>query len=747
VSRSINASDLRRAAIVTAGVAAALASTALAWPYLAPVPYLLLVAAVVAASRWGSRSSGLFALGLATVGAAFVVPQTTPPVGLIVFVAVGAFLNHLTSGRQGVEAALRASEAELRASWEHSAMGTAVLDRNGLVERLNPAFESTLGYAGSAWTGVAFNYFVHPDDEGAERARFSALMNGVEVSYQHEQRYRRSDGTIIWGRATVSALRDGARTTGALMMIEDVTARRLAEEGLRASEERLRRLFEGLPVGLFQSTPTGKMLAVNPALAQMLGYPSVETLQALNVRDLFADASAYASLRTALEVSHEVSNHHAVLRRHGGDHLTVRISARTARHPSGVTWYDEVSVLDVTERLALEAELLQTQKRETLGRLVGGLAHDFNNLLTAIGGWTEIALRQLGPDAPREDLEEVLKAGRRASALTRQLLVFSRREHVDPEAIDLNEVVRSVSRQLQEQCGDQVKVLPDLAPDLLPIAADPNHIEQILIQLAANGRDAMPRGGRLMIETANVTLDTRYGFAKPARPEPGKYVLLAVTDAGLGMDDHVKAHLFEPFFSTKPGGQGAGLGLATVYSIAKRLNGYVWVYSELDRGTTVKVYFPTVVAPEAPHAAEESTGLADAGAAVPAGAGRVLIVEDDEGVRGVARTVLRGRGYDVIEARSAEEGRRQAAAHAIDLLLTDVVLPGIDGPALAAELRAIQPGLKVLFTSGYTHRVMVSRGVLPPGAEFLEKPFTGSLLVQKVQAALGGAPAGDPSPR
>jgi len=418
-----------------------------------------------------------------------------------------------------------------------------------------------------------------------------------------------------------------------------------------------------------------------------------------------------------------------------GEVRTLRGTARVDRDEQGRAVRLLGTAQDITEHRGFEAQLLQAQKRETLGQLVSGVAHDFNNLLTVITGHTDLVLDQVDDTDPnRESLIEVRNAARRAAALTRQLLIFGQRQALEPDIINLNAVIEAMDPMLRRVLGEQIVVTAALAADLAGIKADVSHIEQILMNLAVNARDAMPGGGQLTLETKNIVLDAEYGSAKPAAQPAGRYVRLAVTDTGCGMDDRVKTQIFRPFFTTKQPGQGTGLGLATAYNIVKRSNGYIWVYSELGRGTTFKLYFPAEGAP-GPVAAPSSEGV---GRELPPGVETVLLVEDDESVRAVARSALLTQGYRVLEARSGDEAGRLVAEEArrIDLVVTDVVMPGMDGPQLVSQLRVIRPALKALFISGYAERAVVQHGLVPTGSPFLEKPFTPEQLLREIRTLL-----------
>src|SRR5437660_777915 len=383
------------------------------------------------------------------------------------------------------------------------------------------------------------------------------------------------------------------------------------------------------------------------------------------------------------------------------------------------------------------------RKRAEVGQLAGGIAHDFNNLLTAILGCTQLLLHATPPeDARREDVEEIKNAGLRAAELTRQLLAFSRRQVLAPKLLDMNSVVANMDKMLRRLIGEDVALVTELAADLGPVNADPGQLEQVLLNLAVNARDAMPQGGRLTIATANVLLTEEYAERHHRLP-PGAYVLLAVADTGIGMDEATQKHLFEPFFTTKEVGKGTGLGLATVYGIVKQSGGYIWVYSESGHGTTVKVYLPRV-----PGAAEPLPA-AEAAPELRRGTETVLLVEDAAPVRTLARKSLENCGYRVLDAADGRAALELSARHAegIDILVTDVVMPGMSGRELAERLAPLRPGMRVLYTSGYTDDAMVHQGVLRSGVAFLQKPLVPESLDRNVREVLDGEKgAGSPHP-
>jgi two-component system cell cycle sensor histidine kinase/response regulator CckA len=393
-------------------------------------------------------------------------------------------------------------------------------------------------------------------------------------------------------------------------------------------------------------------------------------------------------------------------------------------------------IRDITERKSLEDQFRQSQKMEGIGRLAGGIAHDFNNLLTAILGYAELMKAQLPDDEDlRSSLHEIHTAGERAAALTRQLLAFSRKQLLQPRILDLNAVVSEVERLLRRLIGEDVELTTRLDHNLGSVKADPGQLEQVIMNLAVNARDAMPDGGTLMIETVNAVLDSSFVRANPGA-RSGEYAVLIITDTGTGMNEEVRSHIFEPFFTTKEQGKGTGLGLATAYGIVKQSDGYITVDSEPGRGTTFRMYFPRAAG------AASASGLGERSALSPRGTETILMVEDEPGVRRLSRTILEAQGYTVLEAASGDEALIVARSHVeeIHLVATDVVMPGMSGPALWDRLHAVHPQARVLFISGYTDDAIASHGVLESGIAFLQKPFTPFALAQKVREVLDAAP-------
>jgi PAS domain S-box-containing protein len=499
-----------------------------------------------------------------------------------------------------------------------------------------------------------------------------------------------------------------------------------AKQLLQDKERKFQLLFEGHPQPMWVIDPTGeKILEANSAAEVLYGH----------TREQFRGMSL-----EAVRVSEVSGPSSGGPRRHRTSTGRI-IDVEMAHHPIDFDGHaaDLVVLMDVTGRRQLEDRLRQAQKMEAVGMLAGGVAHDFNNLLTIISGYSQLILNALAPGDPnRYSAEQILKAGERAATLTQQLLSFSRPQVLQPRVLDLNKLVTSLSTLLRRLIGEDVDLQLVLRADLGRVSADASQIEQVLMNLVVNARDAMPKGGTLTIETANVELDESYS-GRHLATKPGPYVQIAVSDNGGGMDEATQARLFEPFFTTKAVGRGTGLGLSTVFGIVKQSGGNLDVYSVPDRGTSVKVYLPRIDQPAVVEA--ESTRKAAA-----SGSETVLLVEDDEMVRSLVREALVRTGYKVMDTSDPLEARRLSGSYRgmIHLLITDVVMPKVSGRELAEELRARRGGMKVLYMSGYTDNAIVNTGILQKEVAFLQKPFTPAALTQKVREVLesGGRTAG-----
>jgi two-component system, cell cycle sensor histidine kinase and response regulator CckA len=512
----------------------------------------------------------------------------------------------------------------------------------------------------------------------------------------------------------------------------DITERKRAEGALRESEERYRDLVENAHDIIFSHDLEGKYTSVNRAGQLSTGYTHEECL-ALNIADTIApEHVGKAREMMAKKLAGEVGTAYEVeLLAKDGKRIAVEVNTKLILQ-EGVPVGVQGIARDVTERKHLEDQLRQSQKMEAIGQLAGGVAHDFNNLLTAINGYSSLALQRMnGNDPIRGYLEEIKKAGDRAANLTRQLLAFGRKQILQPLALNLNDIVTDMNKLLRRLIGEDIVLTAKLDPALKKIKADPGQIEQILVNLVVNARDAMPQGGNLTIETANVELEREY-VGKHVGVQPGSYVILSVSDTGTGMNDETQARIFEPFFTTKEKGKGTGLGLSTVYGIVKQSGGNIWVYSEPGQGTTFRVYLPQLLA-----AAKPIEKVATE-AAAPGGSETILLVEDENIVRGLARKILEQSGYSVLDARGGEEAIRlcQERSEPIHLLLTDVVMPETSGREIAERLTTLRPTTRVLFMSGYTDEAIVHHGVLDSNVEFIQKPFTPMALAKKVREVL-----------
>lgn len=618
---------------------------------------------------------------------------------------------------------------------ENAADMLAVVDMEGRRLYNSLAYQKVLGYSPEELKHSPAFEEVHPEDrERVRAAAAEAQRTGTGATLEY--RIRHKDGSWRVLESTSSVICNSKGEPEKLVIVNrDVTERKLASEALRTSEASFRSAIENAPYGIYRANASGQLLLVNPALQKMLGYESQsELLQTNLAAGIYRDARQHQALNEMFASQDGFTDREAEWKRKDGSHITARCTGRLVNGTKGEDSYYEVFVEDVTEKRVLERQLQMAQKMEAVGRLSGGIAHDFNNLLGVIIGYSQVLKRTLAPEsAAFEHAEEIEKAGQRAASLTRQLLAFSRKQVLAPAILDLNALITDMEKMLPRLIGEDIRLTLKLDSSIGRVKADQSQIEQVVMNLAVNARDAMPHGGQLVIETANVTFDENY-TRHHAGSRAGRYVMLSVEDTGSGMDAETLAHIFEPFFTTKERGKGTGLGLATVYGVVKQSEGYVWVDSEPGKGSSFKVHLPLV---------ENSQPVQAVRPAVPSaetvrGSETVLLAEDADALRKLAQTLLERNGYRVLAAANGFEALailRQRGKR-IDLLLTDVIMPGLNGRELATRMALLQPGLKVLYMSGYADSAIADHGALEPGTHLLHKPFTEEVLIRKVRQVL-----------
>jgi len=646
---------------------------------------------------------------------------------------------HDVTERKRAEAAMEQSEAFQRAMIACSPVALYSVDLQGKVMSWNASAERMFGWSAEEVTGRPLP--IVPEEKNAEFAELRRLVMAGRAFSNLELVRVKKDGTRMeCSLSTAPILSDAGEIIGIMAAMEDITERKRAGRAMAESERRFRLLVESSPDAIFVQTRS-RFVYVNRAAVELFGAFSPTDLIDQPVFDRFHPdyhEAVRERIRRLNEEKKAVSGLEQVYLRLDGAPVHVDVSA-VPLHYAG---HDGALVFarDISERMAarkreavLEDQLHQAQKMETMGRLAGGVAHDFNNLLSVILGNGELLLEDLPADHPgREELGEIHAATLRARELTRQLLAFSRKQVLETDSVDLNNVVSGFEKLLRRILREDIRLEPSLANQPLPVRADTAQLEQVLLNLAVNAQDAMPEGGMLTVETSPVTLDGAYS-EKKIDVEPGEYAMMSVSDSGHGMSENVKARLFEPFFTTKGKEKGTGLGLATSFGIVKQHGGHIFVYSEPGRGTTFKIYLPLEMALETAPAAPIEEPIS------ASGTGSILVVEDDSVLARLAASMLRRGGYAVMRAGSVSDAMERAAARdvPIDLVLTDVVMPEMNGPEVVDRIREYHPRAKALYMSGYTDNVIVRHGVLKEGVQFIQKPFSLRGLLDKVAAVLG----------
>jgi PAS domain S-box-containing protein len=623
---------------------------------------------------------------------------------------------------------------------ENAADMIAVVDLEGRRLFNSLSYQKILGYTpGELQDSSGFEQ-IHPGDrERVKNAAKEARQSGTLLEY----RFRHKNGDWMVLESVSSVIRNEEGQPEKLVIVSrDITERKKAQDALSRSEASFRSLVEGAPHGIYRATPTGQFLEVNPALQRMLGYDSMQELfRADLATQVFRHTSDYLRMNEYLSESKELKDIELEWKRSKGEPIMVRCSGHHVEVKDGAGYF-EVYAEDVTEKRTMERQLRMAQKMEAVGRLSGGIAHDFNNLLGVIIGYSGVLKKNLDKTAPTYEFAlEIEKAGQRAASLTRQLLAFSRQQVLSPSVLSLNSLVTDMEKMLPRLLGEDINVSVSLDPQLGTVKADQSQIEQVIMNLAVNARDAMPSGGRLEIKTANAEMDYAFTRDHPGS-NTGSYVLLAISDSGTGMSPETITHIFEPFFTTKGVGEGTGLGLATVYGVVKQSNGYIWVVSAPNKGAKFEIYLPRHLDFEVLQVAKPETEQMQK----PRGSELILLVEDAEPLRKLAQAFLESNGFRVLSAASGEAAMEIASRHSgiFDLLLTDVVMPGMNGRVLAEQLSLRQPGLTVLFMSGYTDSFIAGHGVLLQGTNLLHKPFTEEIFINKVREVLDEAKHASP---
>ena len=579
-----------------------------------------------------------------------------------------------------------------------------------------------------------FSPSIQPDGRDSKKKakeKISLALSGIPQIF--EWLHRRKNGEDIYTEVSLNRILFKGKII-LLAIVRDITKWKKSKDKLMESERKFRSVVENAEEGLIMIGDNYRITYVNKKLCEITGY-SEEEIIGRDFRGLLAGkskklvAERYRLRRKGkkIPVRYEIQ----VLRkdreiRDCSMSVSVIETERGEKLSVGV-------LLDITEKRKLERELFLSQRLESIGRLTGGIAHDFNNILTAISGYAELSLDAMEKDNPaRADIEEILKSTNKAASLTQKLLAFSRKQIMKPLTINLNNVIEELDKMLQRVIGDDIEFLTFLNENLWNIYVDPSSLEQVIMNLVVNARDAMPEGGKLIIETANIELTEKYVKKRHPVAMPGDYVMLSISDTGVGIPEDIKEHIFEPFFTTKEEGKGTGLGLSTVYGIVKQSGGFIWCYSEVGQGTTFKVYIPRA------KGKKEKIKREDKGKFYIGGTETILIAEDNDEVRGSISRILMNYGYKVYEAKDGEEalGIAEEFKGKIDLIISDIIMPKMNGMKVAEGVKEHYPEVKVLYISGYTDNIITQKGILKPGINFLQKPFTTSLLLRKVREVL-----------
>jgi len=570
-----------------------------------------------------------------------------------------------------------------------------------------------------------------PKEDGERLPGPNEGRNGSEIRREF-LRHKKKNGAVIEVEISSQPIVFGG--VGArLILAHDITARRRAETDLRRSEAAYRSIIDNAPYGIYRVDRNGRIVMANPAFVSMLDYSTPADVTGLDIgQDIYLDPCDRDRLTAMTDSGPFSAGGEVKWKRRDGTPISVRLAGRRLEDDREIQGGYEVFVEDITETRSLQKQFEHAQKMEAVGRLAGGIAHDFNNLLMVISGYAQLLEKaSTNPEKVISHAAQIRDAGAKAAGITRQLLAFSRKQILEPSVLDLNRIVSELGRMLPRLLGEDVELALDLAPGLGAVRADRGQLEQVVMNLAVNARDAMPGGGRLTLETDNMLLDSSCNYGSRKEVPPGPYVVLSVMDTGTGMDAATQAHIFEPFFTTKDPGKGTGLGLATAYGIVKQSQGHIWVYSEVGQGTVFRIYLPRidqVVDIDGPAEKEEAT---------PGGTETVFLVEDEAAVRKVTRIYMESKGYKVLEAANAAEALQtfQSYDGPIHLMITDMVMPGMGGLDLARGVLEMRPSLAVVIVSGYTDRAIDAESS-DIGAQFLHKPFSLDTLARLMRSMM-----------
>jgi|CXWL01.1.fsa_nt_gi PAS domain S-box-containing protein len=643
--------------------------------------------------------------------------------------------------RKWAEDAAQVSEERYRDLVENAIDMIYTQDLDGNYISINAAAEKITGYTREETLTRNLAQSVAPEQrEKIVRQMKAAILSGTD-STAYELEVIAKDGRRIAVEVNTRIIRENGVPVGVQGIARDITERKRIDDELRESEQKYRAILDNIEDGYFEVDIEGNLTFFNDSLCDIFGYSRIELL-GMNNRTFMDDENARKVYQTFNQVYRTGIPARAFdweIIRKDGTMRFIEASVSQRKDPKGQSIGFRGVLRDITARKEAEEalrfseeQLRQSLKLEAVGQLAGGIAHDFNNLLTAITGYSQLSLRKLPADDPvRTNVEEIAKAGERAAALTRQLLAFSRKQVLTPTVHNLNTVITEIEKMLKRLIRENIELRTVLAPDLGNIKADPGQIEQVIVNLAVNARDAMPHGGTLTIATQNIEIGQEYVSGHIA-VEPGKYIKMTVTDTGEGMDEKTRSRIFEPFFTTKAVGSGTGLGLSTVHGIVSQSGGSIQVYSEPGHGTTFKIYLPCV------DENVQRPRWRDEPGEDLSGNETILLVEDEDVVRGLVREILIEKGYTVLEAASGKGALSICSTYEkpIDLLFTDIVMPKMSGDELSVKVVKLRPDIKVLFMSGYTDESVAHRGIIESNAPFIEKPFTPEALARKVRAVL-----------